>query len=155
MSGVDIEVVHTGLPRVRREALRRDRGHRRSRRPLPRQRVPRSVTTTQRYLIGGAGGSSIGLTAAGFEPCRRSLRRRSGVVRVQGGCGHVDPRVAVDDCGFRMLTPDEIGRAQAFPGTYAVTGTARDRVRMYGNAVSPPAAGLIAERVMAALDGAP
>jgi hypothetical protein len=26
---------------------------------------------------------------------------------------------------------------------------------MYGNAVSPPAAGLIAERVMAALDGAP
>jgi DNA (cytosine-5)-methyltransferase 1 len=67
----------------------------------------------------------------------------------------VNPRVAVDDCGFRMLTPDEIGRAQAFPGTYAVTGTARDRVRMYGNAVSPPAAGLIAERVMAALDGAP
>lgn len=58
------------------------------------------------------------------------------------------PTVDVDDCGFRMLTPDEIGLAQAFPDTYRVAGTARDRVRQYGNAVSPPAAALLAERIM-------
>jgi DNA (cytosine-5)-methyltransferase 1 len=57
--------------------------------------------------------------------------------------------VDVDDCGFRMLTPAEIGRAQAFPVDYDVTGSARDKVRQYGNAVSPPAAALLAERILA------
>ncbi|MFW6184035.1 MAG: DNA cytosine methyltransferase, partial [Chloroflexota bacterium] len=45
---------------------------------------------------------------------------------------------AVEDCHFRMLQPDEIGRAMAFPGDYAVHGTKRDQVKQYGNAVTPP-----------------
>lgn len=44
----------------------------------------------------------------------------------------------VDDCGFRMLQPHEIGRAMAFPETYRVLGTQREQVRLYGNAVTPP-----------------
>jgi len=63
----------------------------------------------------------------------------------------VRPDVEVDDCGFRMLTPAEIGRAQAFPESYLVQGKASDKVRQYGNAVSPPAAALLAERVMEVL----
>lgn len=59
----------------------------------------------------------------------------------------VRPQVAIDDCGFRMLTPAEIGRAQAFPESYRVAGKKSDVVRQYGNAVSPPAAALLAERV--------
>jgi DNA (cytosine-5)-methyltransferase 1 len=47
---------------------------------------------------------------------------------------------AVEDCGFRVLKPHEIQRAMAFADDYVVLGTARDRVKQLGNAVTPPAA---------------
>lgn len=47
---------------------------------------------------------------------------------------------AVDDVLFRMLEPHEVIAAMAFPTTYTVLGTRRERVRMAGNAVTPPAA---------------
>jgi DNA (cytosine-5)-methyltransferase 1 len=50
----------------------------------------------------------------------------------------VNPAIEVDDCYFRMLQPHEIGRAMAFPDDYTVTGNKRDRVKQYGNAVTPP-----------------
>lgn len=46
----------------------------------------------------------------------------------------------VDDCSFRMLSPNEISRAMAFPAEYQMLGTKRDQVRLAGNAVTPPAA---------------
>ncbi|UFP97180.1 DNA cytosine methyltransferase [Gloeobacter morelensis] len=46
--------------------------------------------------------------------------------------------IAIDDCGFRMLVPHEIGSAMAFPDTYKVLGNGRQKVRQYGNAVTPP-----------------
>lgn len=46
----------------------------------------------------------------------------------------------LDDVRFRMLTPDEVIRAMAFPGDYVVLGNRRERVRQAGNAVTPPAA---------------
>lgn len=58
---------------------------------------------------------------------------------------------SVDDCGFRMLQPHEIGKAMAFPGTYIVVGTQRERVKQYGNAVTPPVMRLLMERVLAIL----
>jgi DNA (cytosine-5)-methyltransferase 1 len=61
------------------------------------------------------------------------------------------PDTEVDGCTFRMLEPAEILAAMAFPDTYLMRGTKRDRVRMAGNAVTPPAARLVAERVLAAL----
>lgn len=48
-----------------------------------------------------------------------------------------------DDCEFRMLTVDELGRAMAFGSTadYALAGSSkRDNVRLLGNGVTPPAA---------------
>jgi DNA (cytosine-5)-methyltransferase 1 len=45
----------------------------------------------------------------------------------------------VDDCYFRMLQPHEIGAAMAFPDSYVVLGNKRDKVKQYGNAVTPPA----------------
>lgn len=65
--------------------------------------------------------------------------------------GLVRPAVSVEDCGFRMLTPDEIGRAMAFPSSYIVKGNGRDRVRQYGNAVTPPVMDLILRRAIASL----
>ena len=53
---------------------------------------------------------------------------------------------AVDDCYFRMLKSHEIGKAMAFPGSYVVTGNERERVKQYGNAVTPPVMAMLIER---------
>lgn len=66
------------------------------------------------------------------------------------GPGEVEPP-AVEDCYFRMLEPSEIGRAMAFPESYRVVGTKRDRVKQYGNAVTPPVMDLLIRRAVASL----
>lgn len=69
-----------------------------------------------------------------------------GTVETVDRRGLVMPEIDVDDCGFRMLEPHEIGRAMAFPETYQVLGNKRQRVRQFGNAVTPPMAEAIIER---------
>lgn len=59
----------------------------------------------------------------------------------------------VDDCYFRMLQPHEIGAAMAFPTSYTVLGNKRDRVKQYGNAVTPPAMETLIERAVHAMTG--
>lgn len=46
--------------------------------------------------------------------------------------------VDVNDVHFRMLEPGEVGTAMAFQPDYEVKGNKRQRVRQYGNAVTPP-----------------
>jgi DNA (cytosine-5)-methyltransferase 1 len=65
--------------------------------------------------------------------------------------GLVEPAIEVEDCGFRMLEPHEIGRAMAFPDSYQVGGNKRERVRQYGQAVTPPVMQMILERCKEAL----
>ena len=51
--------------------------------------------------------------------------------------------VSEDDvmaCRFRMLEPHEIASGMSFPRDYRWLGTKRERVRLAGNAVTPPAA---------------
>lgn len=43
-------------------------------------------------------------------------------------------------CHFRMLEPHEVAAGMSFPLDYRWQGTKRDRVRLAGNAVTPPAA---------------
>lgn len=45
-------------------------------------------------------------------------------------------RAGLGNLSYRMLAPGEIGRTQSFPPHYQVTGTQREIVRGYGNAVS-------------------
>ena len=45
-----------------------------------------------------------------------------------------------------MLAPHEIGAAMAFPNDYIVVGTNKQKVRMFGNAVTPPAMEFIISR---------
>jgi DNA (cytosine-5)-methyltransferase 1 len=59
----------------------------------------------------------------------------------------------IEDCGFRMLEPHEIGRAMAFPDEYIVLGNKRERVKQLGNAVTPPVLEMIMERCIATLRG--
>jgi DNA (cytosine-5)-methyltransferase 1 len=47
---------------------------------------------------------------------------------------------SVEDCEFRMLTPDEIKVGMAFARDYLLLGTKREQVKQSGNAVTPPAA---------------
>lgn len=61
----------------------------------------------------------------------------------------------VDDCGFRMLEPHEIAAAMAFPDGYIPdTYTKRDRVKLAGNAVTPPVMTWLMGRVIQALEAA-
>jgi DNA (cytosine-5)-methyltransferase 1 len=67
----------------------------------------------------------------------------------------VDPDQIVDDCGFRMLEPHEIAAAMAFPDGYIPTDlTKRDRVKLAGNAVTPPVMTWITGRLLQALEAA-
>ncbi|MFE7268178.1 DNA cytosine methyltransferase [Streptomyces sp. NPDC057592] len=67
----------------------------------------------------------------------------------------VQESVDLGDVRFRMLEPHEIGAAMAFPATYIVTGSKRDKVRKYGNAVTPPVAEVIASALVEAVTGEP
>ncbi|WP_326842330.1 DNA cytosine methyltransferase [Streptomyces sp. NBC_01558] len=64
---------------------------------------------------------------------------------------HVD----LDDVLFRMLEPYEIGRGMAFTDAYTVLGTKRERVRQYGNAVTPPVAEVLVSALIETITGAP
>lgn len=67
----------------------------------------------------------------------------------------VDPDEVVDDCGFRMLEPHEIAAAMAFPDGYIPDHlTKKDRVKLAGNAVTPPVMQWITGRLLQALEGA-
>lgn len=59
--------------------------------------------------------------------------------------------IRVEDCLFRMLTPDEIKRGMAFDGDYRLLGNRREQVRQAGNAVTPPAARDLLAAVVEAL----
>lgn len=57
----------------------------------------------------------------------------------------------VENCHFRMLAPHEIGATMAFPSDYIVLGRKGERVKQYGNAVTPPAMAILIERVVESL----
>jgi DNA (cytosine-5)-methyltransferase 1 len=62
---------------------------------------------------------------------------------------------AVDDCGFRMLEPHEIAAAMALPAGYIPTQLTKvHRVRLAGNAVTPPVMAWITGRLAHALTNA-
>jgi DNA (cytosine-5)-methyltransferase 1 len=75
-----------------------------------------------------------------------STRDRYGLAT---GAGEID----VDDVLFRMLKPPEIGRAMAFGDGYVVLGTQREKVRQYGNAVTPPVAEVLFSALVEAVTG--
>ncbi|MEU0181812.1 DNA cytosine methyltransferase [Streptomyces sp. NPDC006207] len=60
---------------------------------------------------------------------------------------------AIEDVRFRMLEPHEIGRAMSFADDYVVLGNKRERVRQYGNAVTPNAAEVLVCALVEAITG--
>ncbi|NJA56723.1 DNA cytosine methyltransferase [Streptomyces sp. NEAU-H3] len=61
--------------------------------------------------------------------------------------------IDIADVMFRMLEPHEIGRAMSFADDYVVLGSKRDKVRQYGNAVTPNAAEVLVCALVEAITG--
>ncbi|MBT2477598.1 DNA cytosine methyltransferase [Streptomyces sp. ISL-94] len=61
--------------------------------------------------------------------------------------------VDIQDVLFRMLEPHEIGRAMSFADDYIVLGNKREKVRQFGNAVTPNAAEVILCALTEAITG--
>jgi DNA (cytosine-5)-methyltransferase 1 len=101
-----------------------------------------SLVTWQHLLVPYYGN---GTTRTVAEPVG-TLSTRDRYALVQGG-------VAVDDVLFRMLEPHEIGRAMSFADQYIVLGNKRERVRQYGNAVTPNCAEVIVAALVEAITG--
>lgn len=106
-------------------------------------------------LITTLRGTNAGQIEASARPGSSSVRpilRPVPTVPTRDRFALVDPDVAVDDCGFRMLEPQEVAAAMAFPDGYIPSDLSKkDRVKLAGNAVTPPVMTAIAERIMAAL----
>lgn len=107
-----------------------------------------TLTTVDRYALvmrNNTGGAEM-LTPA-YEPLR--------TLTTAGHQSVLEPTtIDPNDCTFRMLEPHEIAAGMAFPGTYVWEGTKRERVRLAGNAVTPPAARDIVSVLAEGLDAA-
>src|SRR5690606_253999 len=83
-----------------------------------------------------------------------TARDRYGIAQPGGGDEAVDVDDLLPEVQFRMLEPHEIGAAMAFVADYKLTATSkRDKVRLYGNAVTPPVAELIVSALVEAITG--
>ncbi|HUX72261.1 MAG TPA: DNA cytosine methyltransferase, partial [Cellulomonadaceae bacterium] len=93
---------------------------------------------------GGADQSSM--TTPDYEPVR--------TMTTKGQQSLLTGRtVNIDDVHFRMLEPDEIKQAMAFPAEYLMKGNRREQVKLSGNAVTPPSARDLIATVVAAITG--
>lgn len=80
-----------------------------------------------------------------------------GTIKTRDGQSLVeyDPeRVAVEECGFRMLQPHELQRGQDFDPDYDFRGTKRQKVAQIGNAVPAAAEETLVRRVVESLEPA-
>lgn len=90
-------------------------------------------------------------SASPVHPTDRPL----GAVTTRDRHALIDVEHLVDDCGFRMLEPHEIAAAMAFPDNYIPTTlTKKDRVKLAGNAVTPPVMTWLTGRMIQALEAA-
>ncbi|MFF2475130.1 DNA cytosine methyltransferase [Streptomyces sp. NPDC058066] len=83
----------------------------------------------------------------------RSVREPIGALSTRDRYALVRGDVDINDVRFRMLEPHEIGRAMSFADDYIVLGSKRDKVRQYGNAVTPNAAEVILCALVEAVTG--
>ena len=109
-----------------------------------------TLTTRDRYALimrNNAGGSEMSTPVHEFMRTVTTAGHQSLITP-----GDIEAAKAqVDDCYFRMIEPSEAAAAMAFPSTYEWSGNRRERTRLAGNAVTPPAARDIVGAVAAAL----
>lgn len=115
---------------------------------LPTQpSIDKHVLVTVPFLVGTYGPQGQKVAVAVDSPSPTITGTRTWALAAPGATPEVE------DCGFRMLQPHEIGAAMAFPGDYVVLGTQRDKVKQYGNAVTPPVMRWLVQQCLATLGG--
>lgn len=115
-----------------------------------------TLTTVDRYALIQRHNSSKGEGAEMLTPASEYLRSLT-TTGHQSLLTPGDIQVAearVDDCLFRMLEPHEVAAGMAFPPDYIWGGTRRERVKLCGNAVTPPAARDLIAAVAESIHGA-
>ncbi|HEY9354490.1 MAG TPA: DNA cytosine methyltransferase [Nocardioides sp.] len=115
-----------------------------------------TLTTRDRYALITRHNSSKGDGAEMTTPIGEYLRTLTTTAQ-QSVLTPGDIEIAdaqVDDCLFRMLEPHEVALGMAFPADYKWQGTRRERVKLAGNAVTPPAARDLLWAVAESLGGA-
>ena len=83
----------------------------------------------------------------------RTVREPVGTLSTRDRYALVRGDVDINDVLFRMLEPHEIGRAMSFADAYIVLGNKREKVRQYGNAVTPNCAEVIVCALVEAITG--
>jgi DNA (cytosine-5)-methyltransferase 1 len=112
-----------------------------------------TLTTVDRYALihrNNSGGSEMTTPVTEYLRTLTTAGHQSVITP-----GDIEAAEAqVDDCLFRMLEPHEVAAGMAFPPDYIWGGTRRERVKLAGNAVTPPAARDLIAAVAEALGGA-
>ena len=113
-----------------------------------------TVTTQERHALitrhfGTNGGAEHRMTTPADEYMRTLTTTAQMSVLTPGDIAAAEAQV--DDCLFRMLEPHEVAAGMAFPADYRWAGTRRERVKLAGNAVTPPAARDLIAAVVEAL----
>jgi DNA (cytosine-5)-methyltransferase 1 len=112
-----------------------------------------TVTTVDRHaLIHRNNGGGAEMTTPASEYLRTLTTAGHQSLLTPGDLDAAEAQV--DDCTFRMLEPHEVAAGMAFPRDYKWAGTRRERVKLAGNAVTPPAARDLMAAVAASLGGA-
>jgi DNA (cytosine-5)-methyltransferase 1 len=85
-----------------------------------------------------------------------TARDRYGLAQPAADMDAADVEALLLDTRFRMLEPHEIAAAMAFDPAYRVLARSkRDKVRLYGNAVTPPVAELLGCALVECITGEP
>lgn len=111
-----------------------------------------TLTTVDRYALihrNNSGGAEMTTPASEYLRTLTTAGHQS--VLTPGDIEAAE--VHVDDCMFRMLEPHEVAAGMAFPSDYIWGGTRRERVKLAGNAVTPPAARDLMAAVVESLGG--
>ena len=120
----------------------------------PTDQPHRAITTREAYalMVSGQSGSGNGsyLSKSVAEAARTVTANGSQFLAQPD---ETPPSLDVDDVLFRMLQPHEVIAAMAFPSDYEVLGNKRERIKMAGNAVTPPAARDLVAAVAEAITG--
>lgn len=110
-----------------------------------------TLTTVDRYALVMRNNTPRGNEGQMITPAHEELR----TLTASNVPSLLEPTtIDPNECTFRMLEPHEIAAGMSFPADYKWAGTKRDRVRMAGNAVTPPAARDLVACVAEALGGA-
>ena len=83
----------------------------------------------------------------------RSLNRPLPTQTTVDGDALLEAGISVDDCLFRMLLIEEIKLGMAFPAPFQLLGSKREKARLCGNAVTPPASRDLIACVVEAITG--